>query len=80
MYICIHFGFYYNVYIYIYNSRYPIHIKTIPMTCQEKFNLTAKLVAAMERCSDLEERCQVLVAKKILGSCLVGKAPWGVGI
>lgn len=31
---------------------------------KEKFNLTAKLVAAMERCSDLEERCQVLVAKK----------------
>lgn len=31
---------------------------------KEKSTLTAKLVAAMDRCGDLEERCEVLVAKK----------------
>ena len=33
--------------------------------CKEKSQLTAKLVSATERCNDLEERCEVLMAKKM---------------
>lgn len=35
--------------------------------CKEKSQLTAKMVSATERCNDLEERCEVLMAKKMHG-------------
>ena len=64
----IHIHIYITIYVYTHGLNQEIPFTSgISQRQQEKSTLTAKLVAAMDRCGDLEERCEVLVAKKILG-------------